>query len=91
MDQRWFSELSTKFERGDTELKSKVAKLARDVPELRKHLIPLQLLWQIVEAGDPQKLFKMMQEESEAGIGAAHGKSSGSATRLTRGQRTGGV
>lgn len=41
LDQRWFSELSTKFERGDTELKSKVAKLARDVPELRKHLIPL--------------------------------------------------
>lgn len=41
LDQRGFSELSTKFERGDTELKAKVAKLARDVPELRKHLVPL--------------------------------------------------
>jgi len=40
-DQRWFSELSDKYERGDTALRSKVAKLARDVPELRKHLVPI--------------------------------------------------
>ena len=56
-----------------------------------KHLIPLQLLWQIVEAGDPAKLLEMMKQEAEAGVGATHGKTSGSATRLTRGQRTGGV
>lgn len=40
-DQRGFSELSTKYERGETAFRAKVAKLAHDVPELRKHLIPL--------------------------------------------------
>jgi predicted DNA-binding WGR domain protein len=40
-DQRNWSELSTKYQRGDTELKAKVAKLAREVPELRPYLIPM--------------------------------------------------
>lgn len=41
LDQRNWSELSTKYERGDTALRAKVAKLAREVPELRPHLVPL--------------------------------------------------
>lgn len=41
LDQREFSELSTKYQRGDTGLKTKVARLAHEVPELRKYLVPL--------------------------------------------------
>ena len=40
-DQRGFSELTDKYERGETELAAKVAKLSNDVPEMRKYLVPL--------------------------------------------------
>ena len=51
-----------------------------------KHLLPLQKLWQIIEAGDPKQLLEMMKQEAEMGV---TGKTS--ATRLNRGQRNGGV
>jgi hypothetical protein len=40
-DQKGFSELSKKYQRGETALKTAVAKLAMEHPELRVHLVPL--------------------------------------------------
>lgn len=54
-----------------------------------KHLIPLEYLWQILEL--PPGLMQMMQKEHEMGVGVTGKTGSSNATRLTRGQRTGGV
>jgi len=57
-----------------------------------KGLLPLQKLWQVLEAGDPKQLMEMMKQEHEMGVSVkGGGKTAGSATRLTRDQRTGGV
>ena len=57
-----------------------------------KGLLPLQKLWQVLEAGDPKQLMQMMKDEHELGVSVkGGGKTAGSATRLTRDQRTGGV
>jgi len=57
-----------------------------------KGVLPLRVMWRITEAGDPEQLFKMLQEERESGVSPKSSKSSGQGTsRLSRSQRTGGV
>ena len=57
-----------------------------------KGVLPLRKMWEVTEAGNPDVLFKMMQEEHEMGIGPKAPKASGQSTsKMNRSQRTGGV